>query len=71
MRFWILEACGEEVVVAYFEVQDPGALDTTVAQSQHPFDVWYRQKLQQFHNLDVTQIRRDRLDPVFVWPDLE
>ena len=31
VRFWILEACGEEVVVGYFEVQDPNALDTTVA----------------------------------------
>lgn len=70
-HFWIREAGGGEVVVTYFEGQDPDALGDVLETSQHPFDVWYRQKLQEFHGMDVTQMRRRRLDPVFVWHDQE
>ena len=71
VRFWISEAGGGEVIIVSFEAQDPDAIGTTWATSQHPFDVWYRQKLQEFHGLDVTQMRRYRLDPVFIWPEQE
>jgi hypothetical protein len=68
-RFWISEAMDSEVVVTYFEVQDPETLSDMLEMSQHPFDVWYRQKLQEFHGIDVRQMRRRRLDPVLVWPE--
>jgi Family of unknown function (DUF6176) len=68
-RFWISEGGGSEVVIAYFEMQDPDALTDVLETSQHPFDVWYRWKLQEFHGLDVRQMRRRRLDPVLVWPE--
>lgn len=61
--------CGGEVVISYVEMQDRDALDTALATSQQPFDLWYPQNLYEFHGLDVLQIRRRRLDPVFVWPD--
>jgi uncharacterized protein DUF6176 len=70
-RSWISEARGSDVVVTYFELQDPDALSDILETSQHPFDIWYRQKLQEFHGMDVRQIRRRRLDPVLVWPEQE
>lgn len=70
-RFWISDAGSSEVVISYFETQDGDTLTEALATSQHPFDVWYRQKLREFHGLDAVQIRRRRLDPVFDWPDQE
>jgi hypothetical protein len=60
-----------EVVEIYLVGQDPKALSDVLETSQHAFDVWYRQRPQELHGMDVTQIRRRRLDPVFVWHDQE
>lgn len=68
-HFWISETNGRELVIAYLVAQDPHALESALAMSQHPFDAWYRQKLQEFHGLDIAQIRRRRLESVFDWSE--
>ena len=70
-RFWIAEMASGEVVVSYLDVKDPIALTVALEMSQHPFDIWYRQQLREFHGADVGPFYRWRLDQVIVWPNRE
>jgi len=68
-RSWIGTVHGVEFVFVYLEVDDSAEICTRLASSSHPFDCWYRKKLQELHGLDIAQHHRSLLlEDAFVWP---
>lgn len=67
-RSWIGTVQGVEIVFVYLEVEDSEQMRMQLISSSHPFDGWYRKKLQELHGLDITQPHRGLLlEEVFAW----
>jgi hypothetical protein len=60
---------GVELVFVYLEVEDSAQLRMQLINSSHPFDCWYRNKLQELHGLEINQHHRSLLlEDGFAWP---
>ena len=67
-RSWIGAVQGVEIVFMYLEIEDSEQMRMQLISSSHPFDGWYRKKLQELHGLDITQPHRSPLlEDVFAW----
>lgn len=68
-RIWIGTVQGVELVFVYLEGEDSAQISMRLINSSHPFDCWYRKKLQALHGLDITQPHRSLLlEDGFAWP---
>jgi hypothetical protein len=47
-----------EMVIAYFEAQDPQQALARLAASEEPFDMWLKEKLKEFHGCDLARLKR-------------
>lgn len=43
------------VLIAYWKVEDTERVVRELAQSQEPFDVWFREGVREYHNVDLSQ----------------
>lgn len=48
-------ASGRAVLIAYWEVEDSKRVARELAESQEPFDVWFREGVLEYHNVDLSQ----------------
>jgi hypothetical protein len=51
---WIQSTPDGDVAVVYIEARDTGAAMGGIATSQEPFDVWFREHVQNVHGMDLT-----------------
>jgi hypothetical protein len=52
---WHQETPDGTVAVVYIEADDVGAAMQGVATSQEPFDVWFRERLNEIHGFDLAE----------------
>ena len=52
-RVWLMRTRDSETVIACFEAQDPQQALTRLVASEEPFDLWFKEKLQEFHGCDL------------------
>ncbi len=45
----------QEMAVAHLEIEDPEQVLWLLTTSEEPFDVWFKQKLAEFHGCDLTR----------------
>lgn len=51
----------QTVVVVTLEAEQPGEILPNLATSNHPFALWFRRQVLEFHGLDVTQRSASRI----------
>jgi hypothetical protein len=54
-QIWLFQASQADFVVVQLEVEYPQQLLLQLAASEHPFDLWLRRQLQEFHGFDAVQ----------------
>jgi hypothetical protein len=54
-RVWIVRTPRGETAVSYLECEEPGSIAARLAASTHPFDVWLKGRLSEFHGCDFTR----------------
>jgi hypothetical protein len=52
---WHQETPNGTVAVVYLEADDVGAAMSGVGTSQEPFDVWFRERLEEIHGIDFSE----------------
>jgi hypothetical protein len=52
---WHQETPDGTVAIVYIEADDVGAAMQGVATSQEPFDVWFRERLNEIHGFDLAE----------------
>jgi hypothetical protein len=52
---WHQETPNGNVAVVYLEADDVGAAMMGIATSQEPFDVWFRERMQEIHGIDLAE----------------
>ena len=52
---WIQQTPGGDVAVVYMEADDIQAAFQGLGSSEEPFDVWFRELLQDIHGIDLSQ----------------
>jgi hypothetical protein len=52
---WLQQTEQGPVAVVYLEAEDVGKLFAGLAISDGPFDVWWRQQIQEIHGLDLSK----------------
>jgi len=57
-RVWLMRTRDSETVIAYFEVQDPQQALARLVASEEPFDLWFKEKLQEFHGCDLARLQK-------------
>ena len=57
-RVWLMRTRDSETVIAYFEAQDPQQVLTRLVTSEEPFDLWFKEKLQEFHGCDLARLQK-------------
>ena len=66
-RAWIQSTPMGDMVLVYMETEDPHRALQGMAESQEPFDVWFRQYIQDAHGVDITRGQAPPPEPVFEW----
>ena len=61
-RAWIQETPQGDIVIVYWEVEDVQRALEGMRESEEPFDKWFRQKVGEIHQVDLTQAP-DRAPP--------
>ena len=64
-RAWIQSTLMGEMVLVYLEAEDPQRALRGMAESQEPFDVWFRQYIQEAHGVDIAREQAPPPEPVF------
>ena len=54
---WLMRTRDSMTVIACFEAQDPQQALTRLMASEEPFDLWFKEKLREFHGYDLTRLR--------------
>lgn len=57
----------QELAVAYLEIKDPEQALQRLTTSEEPFDVWFKQKLLEFHGCDLRRPPRVALELIFAF----
>jgi hypothetical protein len=66
---WLLPSPRGGTVVARIEIGDPRGAMRRLAASEHPFDLWLKERLLEFHGIDLPLARPGGLpEPVFGRP---
>ncbi len=66
---WLAYSRRQELAVAYLETEDPKQILRRLVASEEPFDVWFKQKLMEFHGCDLT-ISGNAPELIFTFPPL-
>ncbi len=66
-RAWIQSTPMGEMVLVYLEAEDPQRALQGMAESQEPFDVWFRQYIQDAHGVDITTEQAPPPESAFEW----
>ena len=66
-RAWIQSTPMGDMVLVYLEAEDPQRALQGMAESQEPFDVWFRQYIQDAHRVDITREQASPPEPAFEW----
>jgi hypothetical protein len=66
-RAWIQSTPTGEMVLVYLEAEDPQRALQGMAESQEPFDVWFRQYIQEAHAVDIATEQAPPPESVFEW----
>ena len=66
-RAWIQNTPMGEMVLVYMKAEDPQRALQGMAESQEPFDVWFRQYIQDAHGVDITREQASPPEPAFEW----
>jgi hypothetical protein len=64
---WVQQTPMGQMVIVYWEVEDPQRALRQLAESQDQFDVWFRQFIQNVHGIDMTQEQPQTPELVFDW----
>ncbi len=54
-KVWFVRTRRGETAVTYLECEEPGWIPARLAASTHPFDVWLKAKLAEFHGCDFAR----------------
>ena len=66
-RAWIQSTPAGEMVLVYLEAEDTQRALQEMAESQEPFDVWFRQYIQDAHGVDISREQAPPPEPAFEW----
>ena len=66
-KAWVQPMPMGEVVLVYWEVEDPQRALRQMAESQDQFDVWFRQFIQDVHGVDIAREQPPSSELVFDW----
>ena len=64
---WVQHTPMGDMVIIYWEAENPQRILEQMAQSQDQFDEWFRQFIQSTHGVDITQERPPASELVFEW----
>jgi hypothetical protein len=64
---WVQTTPMGQLVLVYWEVEDPQRALQQMAESQDQFDSWFRQFIQDVHGVDVTREQQPASELVFDW----
>ncbi len=65
---WFLQSTPHgDLLLVHFEAPDPTAVLTSLAVSEEPFDVWFREQVQSITGIDLTQPSGPLPERVFYW----
>jgi hypothetical protein len=68
---WLARTTMGESVIAYLEVEAPEGLAPALASSRAPFDLWVKERLQEFHgHAFVHAPRRAATELIFAYPEV-
>lgn len=65
---WLACPHGRETAVVHLETDDAARLLRRLTKSEHPFDVWLKEKLAEFHGCDL--VSEDGPELIFAFPPL-
>lgn len=54
-KIWLIRTRRGETAVSYLECEESGSIAARLAASTHPFDVWLKGRLAEFHDCDFTR----------------
>jgi hypothetical protein len=57
-RVWLMRTRGSETAIAYFEARDPQQALARLVASEEPFDLWFKEKLREFHGCDLARLQK-------------
>jgi hypothetical protein len=66
-RAWIQSTPAGEMVLVYVEAEDPQRALRGMAESQEPFDAWFRQYIREAHGVDITKEQAPPPESAFEW----
>lgn len=66
-RVWLERTRGGEIAIAYLEAAEPEMVVARLAASEEPFDMWFKEKLAEFHGCDPS--RKVSLELIFAHPE--
>jgi len=65
---WFLQPTPQgDLLLVHFEAPDPMAVLSSLAVSEEPFDVWFREQVQEITGVDLTQPSGPLPERVFHW----
>jgi hypothetical protein len=64
---WVQTTPMGQIVIVYWEVDDPQRALRQMAESQNQFDIWFRQFIENVHGVDITQEQPPASEFVFDW----
>ena len=65
---WFLQPTPQgDLLVVHFESPDPGAVFAGLAESQEPFDVWFRDQVLEITGFDLTEPLAGLPPRIFHW----
>jgi uncharacterized protein YndB with AHSA1/START domain len=68
---WLARTKGGETAMVYLEAEDPERIVTTLAASEKPFDLWFKERLLECHGRDFVRApRRASAELIFAYQDV-
>jgi hypothetical protein len=64
---WVQTTPMGQIVIVYWEVDDPQRALRQMAESQDQFDIWFRQFIENVHGVDIAQEQPPASEFVFDW----
>lgn len=52
---WLTHTKGGEMAIVYFETENSGQIVPTLAASEEPFDLWFKERLLEYHDRDLVR----------------
>jgi hypothetical protein len=55
-KVWLVRSRRVETAITYLECEEPRSIAARLAASTHPFDVWLKERLAEFHGCDLARL---------------